>query len=403
MASTTRITKEYVEVVAFAAASQTRVSKEYIEVVAGPDVPLPPEPEPGPPASTATPDPTGERLGCGDYRVFLQLSGGGTKLAELAYESLTFSRRLDDMSEASITLSAAQDADCLPFLTSIEPFAYEVSIWRDDVEVWVGPVSEPAYDYDGMTLAARDLFWWLERRVLPTDRFLTDDIATIAAIFFTDAIDQDPSPNISIIVSPTGIVASRQVYGVLRRRAADEIRELSRTGLDFTAIARTLRLGGVEVGTDPLVLLSDDVFEVDVARFDGAATATEVFVLGASAGTVTPVGGQAGGIGAQGLVQQVYSEPAILDTTSATAAAETRRDLLRTAPLFCSGRLLESAPVAFQRLIPGARVEIRQQVGFRRIEASMRLLEVNVSAQAQDDGFSEEVRLTLEPEGSTQA
>lgn len=358
------------------------------------------------PDSTAIPDVVGpgvKRLGCGDYRVFLQRVGGTEILAELHWSTLRFSRRLDDMSDATVEIGTEQDEECIAHLGAIDPFTYEIAIWRDGVESWVGPVQDPTYNYDGAIIPARDLFWWFERRLLLTDRtYVATDLAEIAQQYVADALAQDPTPNISITATLTGVLGTRVVTSTLYRRAADELRELARTGLDFTAIARTIRFGGEEIPAHPLVTLTSDIFEVAPARLAGEALANDVYVLGSSgAGVSSPTVGHYGGYDIP-LVQQVYSEPAILDVSSADHAAQTRWDLLRSPPYYITGRLLENAPIAFDDLIPGARVRVAQQVGFRRIVEDMRLLTVDVDAGATEDGVTEHVRLSLEPLGSVE-
>lgn len=348
-------------------------------------------------------DPTGRRIGCGDYRVFIQTTGGSDVLAELAWSTLTLGRRLDEMSQASVSGGTEQDAECIATLGTLEPFGAELSIWRDGFEEWVGPIVRVSHSYAGIRLEARDLFQWFERRILPFDRsFIQTDVAQIAAQYVDDALYGDASPNISVAISNTGVLADRAVVATLRRRAADELRELSRTGLDFTAVARTIRFGGEEIPTVALVTLTEDTFEVADASYDGLEMGNHIFVQGASTGSAnTPIEGEAGGQFVP-LIQQVYSEPSILDANSADQAATTRLDLLRSAPLLITGRLLEDAPVPFRDVVPGARVDLRQQIGFAQIIADMRLLAMEVSASASDSGVSEIIRLTLEPIGTIQ-
>lgn len=364
-----------------------------------PEDPAPPPPPP--PASTAKPDPLGKRLGCGDYRVFIQTVGGGKVEAELLHTGLRFSRRLDGMSEARVELGAEQDAECIPLLGSLDPYTHEIALWRDEEEVWVGVLTEPDYTYESLSLPALDLFFWFKRRVLPTTRgFVGEDLATIAKIYANDALDQDTTPNVTVIATPTGVLGDRAVVSTLYRYAADEIQELARTGLDYTVIGREVRFGGREISTPSLVTLTEDVFEVRSARLAGLALANDIIVLGTSSGSVSsPVVGRATTT-SQPLVQQVYSERSILDVSSATVAAETRLDLLEDPPFFITGRLLETAPINFDDLVPGAKVTLSQQVGFRRIDADMRLLGVDVSATAADNGVTESVELTLEPVGT---
>lgn len=345
--------------------------------------------------------PRGARLGCGSHQVYLTNLGGTQRLAPLGFSSLSYGRRLDEMTAARIDLTVAQDASCLPYLSILEPFTHEISIYRDDVEVWAGPITEPIFRYDSATLDARDIFQYFERRILPFTRtFVAQDLALIATRYIEDALSIDTSPNISISTAPCGVIGTRAVADFEYRRAADEIRELARTGLDFTALARTIRFGGATIATNPLPTLTESIFEVAEVRLAGLQMANDVFVFGSSTvGVTTPTVGRAGGFDLP-VIQQTYQEPSILDVLSADDAARTRLDFLRTAPVYISGRLDEDAPVAFSSLVPGAVAPVRQQVGFRSVNTTGRLMEVAVSVTKSESGEEENVRLTIEPIGT---
>jgi len=342
-------------------------------------------------------------LGCGHPRAFIQSVGGTNPITELAVSNVSWGRRLDELSDGRVVLGETQDAACLPVLASLTPFSHELAIWRDSEEVWVGPVSEPIYTLGGLTIPARDLFQWFERRLLPFDRVFTDvDLSVIAAAYIDDALSRDNTPAIATDVNLCGITGTRSVASTAFRRAADEIRELARTGLDFTVVRRRVIFGGIEIAVPNLPTLTADIFEVGEVRLAGLEMGNEITVFGSPPeGVTTPIYGQAGGVDVP-LVQQTYSEPSILDLASATSAAETRYALLRSAPLYVTGRLLESAPVSMADLIPGAHAKFVQQVGFRSFDETMRLVAVDVDATASDDGETETVRLTMQPLGAVE-
>lgn len=340
-------------------------------------------------------------LGCGSYKLFLRDAGGGNELAQLDFSGLSYSRLLDEMSDARVLNATPHDERCIPYLNDIRPFYHELSIWRETSEVWVGPITEVAYTYSGLTIAARDLFQWFERRLLPFDRaFVQTDLSTIAAQYVQDALSTDPSPNISTDVGPCGVMGDRVVFTLNFRRAADEIRELSRTGLDFTVIGRQIRFGGAEVPALSLPVLTSDIFETTEARLAGLQMANRVVVIGRSEGGVaTPTVGIAGGE-KRPLVEQTYSEATILDVTSATAAALSRIQLLSDPPVSITGKMLEVAPIDFSRLIPGAQSVFKQQVGYRFFDIPIRLHSVNVDVGIAESGHTEDIVCKLQPVGT---
>lgn len=343
-------------------------------------------------------------LGCGETVCYLSRVGGQLIQPALAVDSGSYGRKLDDMSSARVTVNVGEsDPICNRILSTLEPFEYELVIYRDHEVAWVGPILEPLYKRNQVELPARDLFMWWERRTCPNDLFLVSmDLSDIASTIMTESLAPDPSPNIAFTVSPTGITGSRTILAVHSRRAADELRELSRTGLDFTTIARTIHFGGRVIATKPLGILTGDYFDIeDGVKLQGLNKATKVTVLGATpSGLTTPVRGQAGGVGLGGLVERVFQEPGILDPESAQAAADTRLQMLKTAPIDMTGRLTAEAPFAFSDLIPGALTDVRLNLGGRDFIGDMRVHDVDVDFRSGAQGVEETVKLKLIPVGS---
>lgn len=343
----------------------------------------------------------GSVLGCGTPSAYLTEVGGRNRLAVLNLASISYSRRLSDISDCRIELAAEQDDRCMSRLSNLRAWRYEVSVFRDSDEVWVGPLVEPTYVYDGMSLGARDLFNWFERRVHPVDRALTADLSAIFAQYMTDAMLNDSSPNITFNINPIGVTGTRAVQALQYPRVADSLRELSRSGVDFTTIGREVSVFP-EVADDPILNLTEDIFEVDSVRLAGLDMGNQITILGAQpAGVTTPLVGQAGGVDVP-LVQQVYTDPTILDIPSATSAAEKRWVLLHEAPVSVTGRLLENASIDFNSLIPGKRMRLRQQVGFRTFDEVLRLTAVDVDVKVSDSDVTETVKLSLAPPGVTE-
>lgn len=348
---------------------------------------------------------TGRLLGCGVPSVYITDVGGGQPLAKLDVTSVTWGRVLDEVSNARVHVSVQQeDPRCSALLGKLEPWEYELLIHRDADEVWAGPVMEPTYTWNDMTITARDLVQWFERRILPRDRAFTDvDLGTIAARYLADALEIDDSPNISFSVGLSGVTGTRSVLGINKRRAADELRELARGALDFTTVGRTIRFGGKELDVPRLPLLTERSFEITQVRKAGLQMGNHWFVFGTTpSGVTTPLVGEAGGPPNTPIVQQVVNEPSVKDLNSATAAAETRYDLFRTAPEMITGRFLETAPVDINDLVPGSVAEIRQQVGFKRIDGEYRLLSIEDSWNATENGIVETVNGIFEPLGSVE-
>lgn len=345
------------------------------------------------------------RLGCGAWRAYLQCRGGGV-LTELPVAALSMGRALDEVSAASVTVtgnslsrwSRTRRSDCCGYIAELNPWEHELALFRGegDDPAWVGPILTPTWGRESVTIAARDLAQWFERRLLEHDRTLAGmDLADIFRRYAVDALHRDPTPNMTITVSPTGIIGDRSVLAGARRRAMDEMRELARSGVDFTAKGREILVGGTEVPTPAIGPFIAEHFAEPgpTSSLDGLAAATEATVVGARGDTTgNPVMGVAGGIDpAMGLVQDAMSESSIEDEASAQAAAQSRYDMLATAPEFVSGQLAAEAPVGFDDLVPGARADLRLALFCRDVVGVYRLAQVSASVSVSGDTVDEKI------------
>lgn len=344
-------------------------------------------------------------LGCGSHRAFIQTRGGSSVLVELPWETLSYSRKLDEISDASVSIGQAgfSDEECCWALSTLQAWEHELSIWRDDEEVWVGVVGDPTYTNNGTTIPARDLFAWFERRFLPADRtFRATDLGTIFSTLAGDVLAVENSMTITVNVSGVGVIGDRDVFSADRPRAADTLRELTRSAIDWTMLLRELKGGGEEVPTGDLgTFINDNLIDASLV-IRGSLAATSVAVIGSSSGTAhNPIVGTAGvGVDADlGLVQSAFSESEILDANSASYAAEAHYEQLRIPPLYLDATLDPDTGVDFGNLVPGARVDVVADVGCKAVNQSFRLLAVSVSGNVSDQGETEIVKVTLVPEG----
>lgn len=357
-------------------------------------------------------------LGPAEYRVLVQYRGGTLDFYEAtAWLSLDWSRVVDDISSGSVTLPVTEaDRQDGSLLGRTRAWQHELALHRKEPggtfeEVWVGPIVEIAWASATVKLSARDLTQWWERRRLPRDRsFVNVDLGTIFATLHEDAMHADTSPNLTVSPHVTGIVGTRTVLAAARRRAADELRELARTGVDYTVIGRNVIIGGQEVPVARLPVLTDAAMDLG---FDGGGlteaglfTGTEVTVVGSVAqdqnnpNAEVPVA-TVGGVSAElGLIQREFSEGSIEDAGSAQAAAFTRWQMVKTTPLFLDGRLRAAGAPPFRQLIPGAVALAQLQSGARTIDQDVRLADLRVSATAGDGGVTEQVSASFIPVGS---
>ena len=117
-------------------------------------------------------------LGEGSNEAVIYERGGTRRLFTLpAVEQLDWGRALDGISRATITCTPAaaadggltwRGADCAGLLSSINPWAHEVVIYRNGSRVWEGPVLRPAQKRGAVTIQASDVLGWTEARAVHT-------------------------------------------------------------------------------------------------------------------------------------------------------------------------------------------------------------------------------------------
>lgn len=345
--------------------------------------------------------------------MFLAERGGQPLLTELRWTSLRYGRRLDQTSDAGVTLGldALRDEDCCYALSVMRAWEHELVVYRspgvgEPYELaWVGPVGDPTFGEQSVDIPARDLSYWFERRVMPTTRTFTDvDLGTIFEQIVTDALSRDTSPNITVSTSNIGVTGTRSIVATEYPRAADLLSELARTGIDWTMLAREMLAGGEEVPTPSIGTLTDDVLAQRRLVELGTQAASEAIVIGSSGTEAnTPIVGVAGGIGADiGLVQTVRTESEIKDAGSAVVAAQGDIELYDPPPFNVDGRLMPETAITFNELVAGARVDARLTFACREISQVMRMLTLDVSAASDPaGGQTEEVTVTLQSLGAT--
>jgi hypothetical protein len=349
------------------------------------------------------------RLGCGTYSVWLTTKAEiDRRIFEVPWRSIEWARVLDETSQASVTAGAGCCGEL--FEQEIRPWSHQMAILRaaDDgtpFRVWSGPVVGMRAAGE-LTLRARDLSAWFDRRFLHDPHFfIAADVATIFEAFWDDALAPDPVPQFALSVSPTTVTADREILPEQHRVSAEEMRELGRTGIDWTVVDRTMIAGPEEIDVPPIATLTDEHFaEVPEVEVDGLQQANRIVVTGAGGGAEGDeiVGDAVATPGAEGLLEGVANEPAILDDTSALAAADSRLERQRVPQVIVTGgRLVPEAPVEIDALVPGAQVRVGLSGTCVPVRQTVRLSALRVTAAAGDDGVTEQVSLELQPLGST--
>lgn len=365
-------------------------------------------------------------LGCGQYEVYFQTRGGDTFVCRARnLVSLTFNRLLNDTSEATAVLALnGQDSECCACAGSIDPWEHEMAIFRDGVEVWVGPIVNIDIDLDSLraTFFANDLFAWTDRRwvELPGNDYEVEEVE-MASVFdwlLSHGYYKDPW-NMQWTLSQTGIPLDKfypgfeapDRWGGLYPTVGDELRQLTRSGCDFTVYRRVLIGGGIQVNPPVEIprLIDTHWAKLPTIKVVGSSMATEVGVAGGNSGTFGYYDDQMWIEATDdeyraryGLLQRFYAEPELdeEDTTflpnAITQTAYGLREIKKQPYTYIQGgELAQGAPIEFEELIPGAVISVGLLQTCRTIDTDYRLTQVSVTYDAD----RESVAVEMTPKG----
>jgi hypothetical protein len=350
-------------------------------------------------------------LGCGGWSAYAVGRGGSPVRVEIPYSSLDVSKVLNNWGTAGLRVGDKGSArgECCELFRAVEPWRDEILLYRDKDTAYVGPLMSMTATDDRGSFSSNDLFAWMEVRFIEEDFHGDGDVADIFRAIFDLALASDPSPNIDISTRQTGVQAVRNFKAQEFHRAADALRELARTGLDFTMDGRHLLAGGAEVfeSQTPLILHDDGCKSAEVT-IDGGAFATDVAVFGGTSvqqgasqdsRIVQATGRATTGIERYGLVQRSFTELFILDGISADANAAARLAASQPAAMRVRATLSPEAAFGWNDLICGRRFDVRltKVAGCIEVAEMMRLVGFRVNVEAATN--SEDIVVDLVPMG----
>lgn len=392
-------------------------------------------------------NPTDFTLGCAEeYTVLLTARDLETYAAEIRWSELSFSRVLDDISEAEVTIpDVFGGLRCNVELGGVvTPWRFGIRIERNGSEVWSGPITNverPVRDGAGsdyVTVTASDKMAWGLKRTTPD--FLSYEDADAGTVF-KGVLDAGMAPdNVHNLVCPefaTGYTMTREVVPLDFEYTFDILSELADSAVDYFMIGGELAVyDAVDFGwwvlrdgvrrrlaptDDPygryiFGLFTDGAF---VARpgysIDGFAQTNNVYVPGADSG-------EAGfrryweasdidlldGLLTHVDVSSLY-RPQTGGIITDDAVFQQRADsvlALGNGPVISitGGVLSQQAPVRMQDLLPGSIWAVDcASLGIAPLLNVHRLKRVDVSVSASNGGIVEEVSPSLIPIGSDES
>lgn len=328
---------------------------------------------------------------------------------------------MNDVSTASVTIALnGLDDECCDCIATVNPWEHELAVFRNGVEVWVGPVVNGTIDLAGLTASyeARDLSAWFDHRwveVLDVDKeFEEVNISEVYTWLIEHAYYREPW-NMSWVVPTTQIPIDRtytardtsERWAGTFQSVGDELRDLSQSGIDTTVVRRTLIAGDLQAETQITQLLTDEHWAVlPTINIVGTSMATEVGVGGGNGGYsgwyddqiwIERAASDSNGA-RYGLLQSFYNAPELdeEDTTELPNAITQQAYNLREAKkepfvYIQGGALSPKAPVQVDILIPGNVYRVALSETCRTVESDYRLFAVSVSLNDRGETVSLEM------------
>lgn len=382
-----------------------------------------------------------EELGCGNYVVMVQNRGGGQFFCNLQFTQLDFNRVLNEISTASCTVPLK--LGCCECMADINPWQHELAIWRNNKQVWVGPIVDIEFDHteEMVHIQAKDLLAWADHRLveLANEAYEPEnnDIADIYEWLLVHAYCKDPW-GMTYSISPVRIPIPEMYYPAFDKSGNErwggqypvcgaEMRQLSETGIDFTVVRRHLWCGSTQV-INPVasqVILLDNHFQraprvkvagsrmsnrVAIAGGQGGYEGfydDQMFIVPTAIGPISPaildgVQKQYGLLESFGTVPQYEDVDTTIIPNAVQQEAKTRYDLLSQPFVYIDHGILDpKCPLTFENsLIPGGLFNIELETTCRDLSPEskqMRLTQVSVKVNDMD----EEVSIDLTPQGTT--
>lgn len=222
------------------------------------------------------------------HSVFIMDRGGEKRLSEITdLTKVEWGRSLDNASQANVTVMGRACRDQADVLSKIEPRRHELAIFRGDDRVWEGPIVQVARTFDTVTVSAKDVVEYLYGTALTKawpspenggPELMGDRIEEIIehelTVPYSMPTFESPSTPVSfqrweqldppINLLPfmdvrAGAVLTRSDTEPFEMTVGEHLKNLARSGLDFTTVGRALLIwdSAVSIGETRMMTIAD--------------------------------------------------------------------------------------------------------------------------------------------------
>lgn len=340
-------------------------------------------------------------VGCATHSYTITDRSGGLVVADATLLEVEYNRLLNDSSDATVTLAVSSGLNC-PELGGIRSWRHKLNIYRNSDFMWSGFITQVQWHLDRVVVTATDLIGLLDRRVPHAAMTFKDtDLTVIASELVADALQLDDPGHEIRIASPADAYGGR-TYEKWVGQTGDHLRDLSDTGIDFTAIGQTVVLMGDTYCEVVGRLSDDDMPDGLVVAEDGTKLATRQIVAGSEQNSAV---GRAGGIDDYyGLLELYTEQTTISDQPSADAAAQAKLNGALGVPVYIDTQNVTLAPTAnvdVAQLVPGWCLDITSDRTCRRITQRLKItgLKITEDGGSNDDPGQEHVTVQVAATG----
>lgn len=342
------------------------------------------------------------RLGTGHNEAFLYDKNGSRRIAKVENATnLRWTRNMNAISEASVTLLTGAHDSCCGIYGNIGTWGTSLVMFRDGVRSWEGPITNIIWGKGSVSLSAHDVLGWTMKKatdvgnLIETPVFVIDQLEGDLIKAFA-AHDPNVLAHVTILGDGTGPTTGREVkpYGGYYD---DQLNELVKAGGYYTTVGRKIIIwpSTTTIARLPTMFPTKYISGEVTVEEDGMAIATSVFGVNDSG----EVGNASGNLGVHAYYGQLEhlvpfeAPPAMLAT-----AAEQTRERMFPAPLSVNvpaGSVLScDAPYAMEHLVCGSLMNVKIEDGLcKKVEATQQLTSVEVT----QDATGEKVAITVEP------
>lgn len=326
-----------------------------------------------------------------EYAARITDRSGAVVADAVTLTAVEWNRLLNGTSTATVAIRP--EGDCCAQMGNVRTWGHTLTIFRNGAFVWSGPIVDPKWTPDEVTVQAVDISGWLARRVPHANATYNNSDLTVIAQWLIDNGFEPDDPGHTVNIVAPALVKGGRSYLKDVGQSLDHLSDLADTGIDWTVVGTEFVLMPDNWNQSVGSLSDEDMPDGMSVAEDGTALTTRWVVAGGSEHNL--VGESGGPDPFYGLLERYEEQSSVTSVTAATAAAKAKLATSRVAPVFIdtsSVTISPEAPIDVQSLVPGWSLDIATSSTCRNIGQRLKITGVKVSMV---EGGAEEIQVTV--------